>query len=248
MEDKVGADRLTVYHCKSDTASLQDGNDVVLSATCFVDKPLTIAVMYGCTTDTIDDIAWWLNRCAKSAFHPLVLPMVFAEIERSRFLDAIDRKATELEGRILELEKRVRKTTTQESTQEETSTERRQTMTERDCNAIHLCQSMTSLKNGLVSLVVELGSMREHFQALQKIVKTQEADTLSQERQLQDGVHIDNKLRAMIAELQSKIRDCEGHLGAMTMATQMVSFLDAPRSLVTMDSDFLSGMELLHKA
>ncbi|POS72814.1 hypothetical protein DHEL01_v208796 [Diaporthe helianthi] len=224
VDDSVVANSLIVYHCKSDTESLHDGSDVVLSATCFLDKPLTLAVMYGCTDNTIQEITWELKRCAKSAFNLLMLPLMFAHIERSRFLKAIDNKATELGGRILELERRVMKETTQDSAQEKNETEGGKTMTERDCNAIHMCSSMTSLKNGLVSFVTELQSMRDHLQALQvsKIVRRQEGDTASGQKQVQDDeMHIDSKLYAMIAELQSKIRTCEGHLGAMTMATQM---------------------------
>lgn len=211
-----------VYHCKSDTASLCDGNDVVLSATYFVDQPLTLAVMYGCTEDTIEDIVFWLGRCSESAFHPLLLPMIFADIERRRFLNAIDSKATELEGRILELERRVKREATQAFPQEETNADGRKTMTGRDCNAIPMCRSMTLLKNGLLSLATELGSMRDHLQTLPNISRNWEASSTSEKRQLQDdGVHIDAKVKAMKAELESKIRDCECHLEAMTLATQM---------------------------
>ncbi|KAG8158259.1 hypothetical protein KVR01_012020 [Diaporthe batatas] len=217
------ANQYIVYHCKSDTVSLHDGRDIVLSTTHFLDKPLTLAVMYGCTEEIIDERAWWLERCAKSAFHPLVLPMIFADIERSRFLDAIDLKATELEARILELESRVKKETTKEPTKEETNADGRKTMTERDCNAIQLCRSMTSLKNGLVSLATELQSMRNHLQELPKFARNREPDIPGWRRDLDDdGTHIDAKLKAIMDELQSKRRTCEGFLGAMTMATQMV--------------------------
>lgn len=162
--------------------------------------------------------------------------MIFAELERSRFLNAIDSKATDLEGRILELEYRVRKDTAQESVPKTTKSEQEKTMTERDCDAIKLCREISSLKNGLASLVAELGSMRNHLQATSNATHKLEAGlTYDQGTLSEPEVHIDTKLKAMIAELQSKIRTCEGHLGAMTLATQMVRvFLKLSSCLMTM--------------
>lgn len=58
--------------------------------------------MYGCTDAIMKDTETWLIRCHASVFHPLVLPMIFAEHERKRFLNEIDRISTELEYRMRE--------------------------------------------------------------------------------------------------------------------------------------------------
>lgn len=68
--------------------------------------------MYGCTDDVISDTATWLHRCGKAAFHPLVLPMIFAELERSRFVNAADARANQLNPRIIALRNRANRTKT----------------------------------------------------------------------------------------------------------------------------------------
>lgn len=205
-----------MYHCKSDTESISGNDDLVLTTTCFTDVPVTFGTMYGCTEDVMEDTESWLERCQESAFHPLVLPMIFAEHERKRLLNEVDKRSTELEKRILELENRVNKDTEKEA-------KARQTMTQRDCEAINLWRSMSSVKNGLESLKTELGSMKNHLHTISKCMNGNESASGSL-RKLQEGpeVHIDARLKEMMAELQSKIRSCEGLLGSMTLATQMV--------------------------
>lgn len=173
--------------------------------------------MYGCTDKVMGDTKLWLERCGGSALHPLVLPMVFAEHERKRLFNAIDEKSTELEERILELETRVKKGKHRKKGQKILP------MAYRDCEAIDLWRSMSSLKNGLESLHTELGSMREHLHAMLESLPKHNPDS-GDLRGLGQGpdVYIDARLKEMMAEFQSKIRNCEGLLGSMTLATQMV--------------------------
>lgn len=182
--------------------------------------------MYGCTDNIIEDTKLWLKRCKASVFHPLVLPMIFAEHERKRFFNAIDQKSTELGDRILELKTRVKKKETKKEVEKEgTDSEGRQTMTQRDCEAIDLWRSMSALKNGLESLYGELGSMRDHLHVLQKSDPPNVPDSSSRQGSAphaSTAVHIDARLKEMMAEFRSKIHSCEGLLGSMTLATQMV--------------------------
>lgn len=216
----------TVYHCKSDTESLRGDDDIILSTTSFTNKPITFAVMYGCTDAIMKDTETWLKRCQASVFHPLVLPMIFAEHERKRFFNAIDQKSTELGERILELKTRVKKKESKKDVEKEaTDGDGRQTMTQRDCEAIDLWRSMSALKNGLETLHGELGSMRDHLHALQESQQHKVPDSSSHQESaphVGPEVHIDAKLKEMMAEFRSKIRSCEGLLGSMTLATQMV--------------------------
>ncbi|KAI3394187.1 hypothetical protein diail_3142 [Diaporthe ilicicola] len=206
----------------SDTESLTQDDDIVLSATCFTDKPITFAVMYGCTEDIMEDTEIWLEGCKDSAFHPLVLPMIFAEHERKRLFNTIDEKSTELEERILELENRVKKDPKKEVEHEAKKGQERQTMTQRDCEAIHLWRKMSSLKNGLESLLAELGSMRDHLHTLLRSPLKHASDSENHQNMAPGpDVYIDARLKEMMAEFRSKIRKCEGLLGGMTLATQM---------------------------
>ncbi|KAH8753542.1 hypothetical protein F5883DRAFT_574562 [Diaporthe sp. PMI_573] len=212
----------TVFHCKSDTESFIGNDNIVLSTTCFTDVPVTFAVMYGCTQDLMEDITLWLERCEESVFHPLVLPMVFAEHERKRLFNVIDKKSTKLGERILELEKRVRKDPKKNIEQDAEEGQGRRPMTQRDCEAINLWRSMSSIKNGLESLHTELGSMRDHLHPMPKFLQKQSFDPGGLQSTGQGPeVHIDARLKEMMAEFRSKVRSCEGLLGSMTLATQM---------------------------
>lgn len=171
----------------------------------------------------MEDTELWLERCKNFAFHPLVLPMIFVEHERKRLFNAIDDRSTELEERILELETRVNKEAKKEVDQQAKKDEARQTMTQRDCEAIQLWRSMSSLKNGLGSLYMELESMRDHLKTLPRFPPKPDQESGSdQETDQGAGMYIDTKLKEMMAEFRSKTRKCEGLLGAMTLATQMV--------------------------
>lgn len=211
--------------------------------------------MYGCTDRIMEDTELWLKRCKTSVFHPLVLPMIFAEHERKRLFNAMDQKSTDLGERILELKNRVKKKETKKEVEKEaTDGERRQTMTQRDCEAIDLWREMSALKNGLETLYGELGSMRDHLHVLQKSQPQIVPDSSGRQGPApnsETAVHIDAKLKEMMAEFRSKIRRCEGLLGSMTLATQMVlpiSHLPYPTYCRIQDLIQSPGVELLHKA
>jgi hypothetical protein len=183
--------------------------------------------MYGCTDKMMQDTKTWLKRCDEFAFHPLVLPMIFAEHERRRLFNAIDEKSTKLGTRILELKNRVKKDATKDAKKDTDKDaekgQSKQTMTQRDCDAIDLWRSMSSLKNGLESLHTELGSMRDHLHSISTLLGKQDPGSAALQG-IYDGpeIYIDARLREMMAEFRSKIRSCEGLLGSMTLATQMV--------------------------
>lgn len=148
--------------------------------------------------------------------------MVFAEHERQRLLNEVDTRATQLEKRILELESRVNTDTKVEVKQH--AGQARQTMTERDCEAIKLWRSMSSLKNGLESLHTQLGSMKDHLHTMPDSVNEQPSASRSFRGTEGPEVYINARLIEMMTELRSKIRSCESLLGGMTLATQMVRY------------------------
>lgn len=149
--------------------------------------------------------------------------MIFAEHERKRIFNAIDSKSTELEERILELEKRVKEKPKKEVEAQTVKVQEKQTMTQRDCEAIELWRSMSSLKNALEGLLAELGSMRDHLSTLSESrSKSNQGLGLLHDNVQGPEVYIDARLKEMMAEFRSKIRSCESLLGGMTLATQMV--------------------------
>ncbi|KAK8101857.1 hypothetical protein PG999_012231 [Apiospora kogelbergensis] len=97
-----------VYNCMSDTICEFKKNDgIAMSVTSFPDVPVTFAVMYGCTDATIKYVSQRLKSYKRTALHPLMLPMMFVELERTRLLDALQSETSILDQRILEMQTRL---------------------------------------------------------------------------------------------------------------------------------------------
>ncbi|KAI1344248.1 hypothetical protein F5Y15DRAFT_365948 [Xylariaceae sp. FL0016] len=210
-----------VYNCKSDDTSPTTDDDFALSITYFSGQPMIFAVAYGCTSDTMRYIVRTLKEAQSSAFHPLVLPLMFVELERKRFLNAVDRKGADLRQRVLDIENRLSREGARKSEQSEKFDESR-SLTEKDCEATKLWGSVSSLKNALESLNAQIHAMTRHCELLTQ-------DTFAAEKGCPDvfknirefGIRIGSRLDEMSREIDSKVRDCEGLLGGMSLATSM---------------------------
>ncbi|OHE95971.1 hypothetical protein CORC01_08664 [Colletotrichum orchidophilum] len=217
-----------VYNCKSDIESppphVRNPNDVALAVTSFPTIGTAYAVMYGCTQPIIDLVSKYLKGFGGQALHPLVMPMIFAEIERKRLFDLLDVEKTTLRRRILDLENKLRGEA-QGSISEKGDTE--PFSSTRDCESTKLWIDVSSLKNGLESLMVQLQNLIEHSgnlattQFKPPVDGSHEVDKYIEERRT--GSRIVMRLREMVDELGSKIRSCQGLLGGMSLAAQMES-------------------------
>ncbi|KAK1508845.1 hypothetical protein CABS01_08075, partial [Colletotrichum abscissum] len=101
-----------VYNCKSDIESppptVNRPDDVALSVTSFPTLGTAYAAMYGCTQPVIESTIKCLEDFGGQAFHPLAMPVIFAELERARLVGLLDREKEALAKRILELENKLR--------------------------------------------------------------------------------------------------------------------------------------------
>ncbi|CAN8103076.1 unnamed protein product [Discula destructiva] len=205
-----------VFNCISDTESGLHGNgDIILSTTCFTAIPLTYGVFYGCNEATLKRITTWLRQRVESCFHPMMLPMVFVELERKRLLDAAADQGTSLRQSVLEMENRSRN-------QDEKNAERAKSNSAGsagDSEIIKMLLSMNALKNGLAGFLTQLSSMRDHLGKPSEITLAQASagESLSDA----DGVNIDSRLKEVMAEFESKLRIYQGLLETITLATQM---------------------------
>ncbi|KAI1076088.1 hypothetical protein F5B20DRAFT_557464 [Whalleya microplaca] len=208
-----------VYNFKSDTVSpTQHDDDLVLSVTHFIDKPITFGVMYGCTKETFRKVRKWSAELDELAFHPLMLPMVFFELERKRMIDVVDEKEGDLRQRIIDIPGTLKDQGKEQSEKGVNI----QSSSERDCESIKLWIASSSLKNGLQSLKAQLLFMIEHSKALSEIIPTSGQDEASQHHNKLEATElVQSRLEEMIAELDSKVRVCEGQLEGTTLTTSM---------------------------
>jgi len=223
--DGVLTQRLSVYGCRSDTASPTKPDDVALSVTAFLDVPLTFAIMYGCTRNTKANFTSFLKQIkdTNQEWHPLLLPMLFAELERKRLLNLLDREKTKLQQRILEMENRLRGETEERADSMETSA------AVKDCEATKSWIDASKLKNGLESLRTQLTGMMAHSRMLREsvLLAGPPDKTGSATSQRTTGELVESRLSEMIAEFDCNIRSYDSLLGGMGMAAQMVR---VPRS------------------
>ncbi|KAK1480395.1 hypothetical protein CTAM01_14442 [Colletotrichum tamarilloi] len=213
-----------VYNCKSDTASPAKPDDVAMSVTHLPSQRMTYAMMYGCTPQVIKLVSAWLKVFKGQALHPLIMPLVFAELERKRLFNVLDREQMELRQWILTLEDKLRL----ESELPKPDTEEVELVAQsRDTQSTKLWLDVSILKNGLESLHDQVVKMIEQSEILATTVfkqpaqGSQDIDHHTEERKT--GERIKTRLSEMIAEFDSKVRTCDSLLGGMALAAQMES-------------------------
>ncbi|KAI0146357.1 hypothetical protein GGR57DRAFT_478949 [Xylariaceae sp. FL1272] len=233
-----------VYNCKSDTISPAEKDDMVFSVTHFPRTSTLFAVVYGCTEESRDEIEFWLTFSKTFAFDPLLMSMLWAELERRRLINDIDEKSAALWKSIRHMNDsldkddmlsisrsramgsnsggsnngRDRIRMTKIGTAQKESTQR-------ECQAVNLWVDVSTLKSGLSSFKAQLTSMLASLQTSREA----EVEAWKPERAEMDliGKHtsdrIRRRLKEMMEEIESKIGYMDGVLGGMVLATQTES-------------------------
>lgn len=206
----------TVYNCRSDTHILGFEDDILLSTTYFTSKPWTFSVVYGYDPHSSDELVNTMKRFKKSAFHPLMMPMVFAEHERSRFMSAMELKGPKAKERIYELKDR--------SYNNDDPREVR--LAQNDWRSTESWVDVSDLKIGMVSFKRTMLVLREQFEKVGHLKPRLHVENTSENiSESMSSNIIKGRLEKMDAELDTKIKECEGILNGMALAIQVVSRL-----------------------
>jgi hypothetical protein len=78
--------------------------DLALTATYFPHCGLTYAILFGCPVEVEEEILKRLSFATAEASHPLLMPGIFAELERTRHIHVVEATIDELESKIFELD------------------------------------------------------------------------------------------------------------------------------------------------
>lgn len=228
-----------IYNCRSTNAW---DNDLALTVTHFPTTGLSYAVLFGCPIDTEDEIIKRLCSAGEAASYPLLLPGIFAELERNRHVNIIEDYVDDIEQKISELDSI--------GLIDNTGSERRN----KDKRSQWL--DMTYLRNALITWREQLVKMTRHTEELQdtlfkktrnKPIRVEDDNTqfaqldlrLSDETEFYEtkkdgvdkddvrksymiklGAKINDRLQAIIDEYDDKIRECTMRIDGMAMATQ----------------------------
>lgn len=175
-----------------------------------------MAAMYGCTPKIMRRVGEWLNLWQDASLHPLLLPMIFMELERKRLLDIFSLQETQVKQKILDMENRIRVDARMKVNVGAGVVE----MAQSDFDSTNLWLSISKLKNGLESLKTQLEVMARHSRMLSNTVFTEPEGEHKIQRE--SGVKIAARLEEIIAEFEGKVRTCEGLFGGLTLSMQMV--------------------------
>jgi polyhydroxyalkanoate synthesis regulator phasin len=133
--------------------------DLALTATYFPHSGLTFAILFGCPLSVEEDIVKRLSFATAEAAHPLLLPGIFSEIERSRHVHVVEATIDELETRIFELDIQSEREGMSGSESETRNQEKRSAWLD-----------TTYLRNGLVSWNTQLIKISNHADQLNTTV------------------------------------------------------------------------------
>lgn len=173
----------------------------------------------------MDKLVTRLEKFKEQAFHPLVVPMMFAENERSRFMKAMGFKSTKLEERILDLENKLLADEHREArTREEVKKDNQET-TKRDCESTKLWDDVSNLRNGMASFRKVLAALEQQLEskAFEELeLRTHVRGTSETIAKSMNSEYIRCRIKELDAEADGNMRKCESLLAGMALAIQVV--------------------------
>ncbi|KAI0975168.1 hypothetical protein F4678DRAFT_319209 [Xylaria arbuscula] len=207
-----------VYNCRS-SASWE--RDLGLSVT-FSPRTLTTdAVMYGCDNETTEDITRRLSSSDIPELHPMVLVVLFAEIERDRLDWLVRNKISRLIQQIIAIT---------DNNNYTLDTKSMPSLSPSLATSIKDWLEMGDLRNGLQAFKRKLQDMMEHVDELQEMLLNPQHDKygfaadLPQEtiRGLVDtGAKIKERLKHLVDEFDEHIQKCATIINGVSLASQL---------------------------
>ncbi|KAK1531890.1 hypothetical protein CPAR01_11539 [Colletotrichum paranaense] len=217
--DSIGHPAI-VYQCRSSNSW---ADDMALTATYFPQSQLTFAVLFGCTAEVERNVVSRLSRAKDHTLFPLILPGIFAELERDRMAKVVADTVDAIEGAIFELG--TGNPVEGEEIQEEDKIDMRHSRRSAWLNT-------TFLRNSLRAWKGQLRKMVDHIAELSSLHRVQlidrgceqpkheiqhEAGKLAMDR---TGLMIHDRLHILIEDLEDRIQECTMSVEGMTIATQ----------------------------
>lgn len=218
---------------------------MALTATHFPQYGLTFAILFGCPLSIEAEVIQRLSKARAGASHPLVLPGIFAELERRRHVAIVERVIDQVESRIYELDFASNSTAALvDQKRDQTHLEKREDF----LDFSYLRNGLISWKNQLQKMVrhgssldghsiqdreliptcpvhVELQTILPRHQSLSSVDIASTARASERSHQLRKmNRKILERLEHIIEEYDDKIRDCTMRLDGMAMSTQWVCF------------------------
>ncbi|KAI0505640.1 hypothetical protein F5B22DRAFT_516044 [Xylaria bambusicola] len=213
-------ERSLVYNCRSN-ASWE--GDLGLSVTFTPRTMTTHAVMYGCDAETTEEIVRRLSGSDLPSLHPMVLVVLFAELERDRLDRLVRNKISRLIQQIIRISDNNNFTqTTDDKTMPPLSPSL--------ATSIKDWLEMGDLRNGLQAFKRKMCDMTEHIDEFQDrllnpkrdksgFAASLDPDTLEGLRET--GTKMKERLKHLIDEFDEHIRKCANIIEGVGLASQL---------------------------
>lgn len=216
-----GTEVFEVYNCRS---SDNWENDLALSVTYSFEHRTTQAVLYGCNDDTRDRIHQRLERCQSAVYHPLTLPLIFADIERDRLFGKVNPLVTKLVERALSISRPSTFSESLQTTFQRNNTDYPRAKEESPEELMQMWLSVSRLRRGLEAWKAQLLKMQSHCRTMKFEEPSQGNHTQIQikENLEETSERIEQRLVELIGEFDEKIGDCVTVIDGMVLATQLV--------------------------
>lgn len=165
-----------------------------------------------------------LSSAKQNAFHPLILPGIFAELERRRINEIVESTIDDIEGAILELDSGL--ATKYISSDDEESGGTRYVRRTVWLNTTFLRSRLQIWRTQLQKMIEhvdELSAMDPHSPIKLFTSNDELISNLEIHSQLQKtGFLIKDRLKSLLEEYDEKIEECNMRVAGMTIATQWV--------------------------
>jgi len=217
-----------VYNCRS-ANTWKD--DLALTVTYFPHSRLTFGILFGCTVAIEKQVLNRIANAKENAFYPLVLPGIFAELERTRMVDVVEATIDEIEGAIFELDSgTASKETSLETSGNDHPGGARYVRRTVWLNTTFLRSRLQIWRTQLQKMVehvnelssTDFGSCNELFNTGSEDGYYREHKGVDNSQMMRTGVMIKDRLGALIEEYDEKIEECSMRVDGMTIATQWV--------------------------
>ena len=197
---------------------------------------MIFGMFFGCTVAIEREILNRISRTEEQAFHPMLLPGIFAELERIRMVDIVEATIDEIEGAIYDLDAGVNSRNIEQLTPGSYDPDNpygsRYGRRNGWLNTTFLRHKLQIWKTQLAKMVVhvdelletDFGSDSEAFSIQAEREGRQQIQPQTDDAALKrTSIMIKDRLESLIEEFEDKIADCTMRVDGMTIATQWVS-------------------------
>ncbi|KAF6793084.1 hypothetical protein CSOJ01_13995 [Colletotrichum sojae] len=190
-------------------------DDLAMSTTYIPSTGSTFAVFYGCTEIQMEDIELRIEKAAEQLQHPLLTSGIFAELERKRLVEAVEKILDNFFLQSDDLE------TTQWDPDTGMDAQQTHNYLSLCLKSRHLIGHIGTVKRQLSKLVAEIDEVTEQFKSLSP-VDQREGDSERQQTVAHVGRKMKKRIEDIIREYDDKIDECNMVICNTSLAMQTV--------------------------